>query len=1553
MNRNINSKGIIFLLVIQLVSVSGGQVQINEFLASNVSVNADIFDFDDYSDWIELYNNLDTPVDLSGYYLTDNLNNPLRWKIPDGTVIEPNGYILFWADGYNDYPGTSHYWHFWPFTEHITQRYHTNFKLSSLGEQIGLFEANGDQYISIIASGSEWKYHDLDQFPGDGWFNPIFADSTWKTGQSEFGYGDGDESTVVSFGDDPINKNPTCYFRKSFDVPTPELFQYFTLSMKRDDGAIVYLNGEEIIRENLPDSKIYYETYATEPAIDASEGNWFEWNLSCDRLQQGKNTLAVEVHQYRPTSSDLSFDLEITANNYSEIVLIDSISFKPQYQDVSYGRDPNNNNWYYFGEPTPGQSNTTTACVTADTSTSITFSLECGFYDRAVSLDMYTESIDAEIHYTIDGSKPTERSSVFNQSIDLNSSTIINARAFEPNKLPGIIGTKSYFINENESSLPVVSVTADPFTLWDDQYGIYANNLKQREIPISLTYFEPDGTIGFDVNAGARIGGMNIWRFAQKPLTIYMRSRYGDDIINYHLFENKPVGMFSRIVLRNGGDDWLKAMLRDPMTEALLSGQVMNGFQAYKPCVVYLNDQYWGLQNIREKFDPMYFSTNYNVDPLSYNQLEYSFVSSNLVRLGIVHGDADSYRSILTYMETHDLAVADNYAYVGSLMNMDSFIDFLIIEMYVANTSWRHNREFWQPKGGKWEWLIPDLDRGYNMGNAEANILDEMHRGFPLFTGLLANREFRDRFIQRYAAHIYSTFDPERLVNIVDSLSANIELEMPRHIERWQAEDGIPSMSEWRISIEDIKQFTSMRREYALDNINAEFNLNGTAQLTVDIEQPGSGRILVNGTPMLSTFRIGRFFRNIPLTLTAVPEVGYQFVEWEGLSNNATVDLTLRRDQVLTAIFVHSTGNTIPADITSNTRLTEANSPYSASENIVISENTVLTVDEGVQINLVSGGSIYVHGQLIVNGAEDNPVIFQPNYNSGSERWGAICFVNATDSSLISHAEIRGSTKGNDPINLKAAISAYRSDITIDNCLIWDVEFPIFTQFGKTTLSNSTISTNVVCDFINIKYGEGLVENCVFNGKDAPDTDAIDYDLSIGGVIRNNRIYNFRGFNSDGIDIGEESQDVLITGNLLFNSNDKGISVGQNSSVMIEKNLFIGCNQAIAIKDFSYAYINQNTFYNNNTSVACFEKNFGFGGGSAEVVNSIFSSSIVNSVASDSLSSIVVSYCLSDTDELAGTGNIFDNPMFVYPDIFDLQLQAGSPCIDAGDPSQPLDKDGSVVDIGAGYIYHSDDFPVELHNSLVINEINYHSTAEFDPGDWVEIYNPGDTLVDISNWSFKDSDDAHVFLFPSNLILGAHEYIVICNDSQAFHSLFPDVRNYIGDMNFNLSGGGDMSRLFDNNNNIVDYLSYDDILPWPIDPDGNGPTLELIDPSSDNRLPENWYASKVNFGTPGEQNSALNVPDPTSVPDVFALHQNFPNPFNNTTTIQFDIPIDSKIKIKIYDLSAREIATIHDGNLQTGYYKWHWDSRNVGSGVYFITAETVDWQDAIKVVKIK
>jgi len=274
--------------------------------------------------------------------------------------------------------------------------------------------------------------------------------------------------------------------------------------------------------------------------------------------------------------------------------------------------------------------------------------------------------------------------------------------------------------------------------------------------------------------------------------------------------------------------------------------------------------------------------------------------------------------------------------------------------------------------------------------------------------------------------------------------------------------------------------------------------------------------------------------------------------------------------------------------------------------------------------------------------------------------------------------------------------------------------------------------------------------------------------------------------------------------------------------------------------------------------------------------------------------------------------------------------------------------------------------------NVVINEINYNSSPSFNTEDWIELYNNSVTAINISNWIFKDSDDSHIYTILQGTILQPNNYLVLCIDTSLFKPLFSDVKNFIGNVGFGLSGSGELIRLYDNEMNLVDSVEYDDAAPWPTQPDGNGSTLSLKNPDLDNARGVNWLAS-VGNGTPGKINdifTGIENENNNLIPTEFALYQNYPNPFNPSTTVRYSIPTSpqsqgeigtglalSVVTLKIYDLLGNEVATLVNEQQYPGTYEVEFNlnagNKNLTSGVYFYRLKAGDFTETKKCILLK
>lgn len=591
----------------------------------------------------------------------------------------------------------------------------------------------------------------------------------------------------------------------------------------------------------------------------------------------------------------------------------DSVSYNTgSLADISIGRKPDDTIWYKFDNPTPGSANSTMPkpldCT--DRSPPVEFSIAGGFYNSEQTVTLSAGSGNS-IFYTDDGTAPTTESIKYTDPIVINSTTRIRARCIEDDKLPGPLTCNTYFINEKNRKLPVISITTDPALLWDETVGLYTNRYKLKEIPVSLEYFTTDGVQAFSVNAAIGPGTISSYDCPQMPMQVAVKPKYGTDFINYKLFD-KPITKFNRLRLRNSGDTWSSNYMADNIVDAIITGHMDVKNQAYAPVVVYLNGEYWGLYDLREDFFPLYFSENFNIsDTSSITQIEGTIVGditdSGLVLndgLRAVRGSMDEYTSLLSLMDT------SGYERIDSIININSFIDYMAMEVYGANSSWGHNCHYWKSSETKWQFLMQDLDRAFDNSIYTLNMFTGGGIASPLIyheilSKLMNFREFKNLFVQRFAAHAASTFNKSRTTAIIDSIHNMLLPEIPDQVNRWKDDGGLQSLEDWQTAVNDMKNFANERIPFAMNHIKKQFELGGTANLSVNIVDENSGDIYICGVAMGSHLTNLAFFKNIPFSVKAVPRNGFEFVRWEGASMDTTdtTILTINSNCQLTAVF--------------------------------------------------------------------------------------------------------------------------------------------------------------------------------------------------------------------------------------------------------------------------------------------------------------------------------------------------------------------------------------------------------------------------------------------------------------------------------------------------------------------------------------------------------------------------------------------------------------------------------------------------------------------------
>ncbi|MFC2124620.1 CotH kinase family protein [Bacteroidota bacterium] len=981
---------IFFYFFIAAISVGYAQnIFINEVQSSNMST---IYDHTgDTPDWIEIYNGGVSSINLENYGISDVDSLPLKWTFPP-TILAPQGHLLVYASGL-DLKEPSLYWE------------------------------------TIIDIGDEWKYLVPTSELASSWRDVGYDDSDWSTGKSGFGYGDEDDSTI-------LDVTLSVFIRKRITINDKNDIQQAYLHIDFDDGFVAYLNGIEIARSNIG-------TAGIPPAFDQPADNYnheaamyqgslpdkFLIDSVYNYLVEGENILAIQIHNHSLSSSDLTaipfFTVGKVTNPGSPLYIspyinlvpiglhtnfkissagehlvlsdltgqrLDSVYTAKIPADISLGRKPDgSNSWMFFAEPTPDLPNTTEGWSTTPVP-SVQFSMLGGFYQSSMNLELSTTNPSDSIFYTIDGSEPDKTDSLYSSEIVLSKTTTIRARVIWSGHLPGEIGTNTYLINEPHD-LPVVSVNTDPLNLWDEDYGIYvmgknasvdypymgANFWEDWERPANIAMYEPNGTLAFQLDAGIKIFGNWSRGQAQKSLSIHTRKSYGYDGIYYKIFNEKDLSEFKTIVLRNSGNDFNNTMLRDAYANRILTSLNLD-HQAYRPAVVYINGEYWGIQNIREKVNEEFIHFNHGIKESLIDILEFNG--------SVVKGNPEHYNALLEYLSSRNLANGDHYNYVSKQIDIENYIKYLVGNIFIDNQDWPgNNTKYWRERSayGKWRWIVFDLDAAFSAWfednktfNTLEFALDPDGPGWPnppwstfLFRKMMENQSFKYDFINCFADNLNTIFKPAILEGHLNEMKSVIEPEIQNHLIRW---DG-GNIDNWEYNIFKIRDFVRSRWRYVRDHIRSEFNLSGTFEISLNTK--GNGQIKVNTITLNSFPWSGLYFNDIPVKIEAIPDPGYKFFEWQGIETYDREHLRLNAHSTtaITAVFVTS---------------------EEVADEVIINEinyNSSADFDAGdwVELYNVSDHGINVSGWVIKDDNDEHEFVFPSSTIIDSRGFLVVC----------------------------------------------------------------------------------------------------------------------------------------------------------------------------------------------------------------------------------------------------------------------------------------------------------------------------------------------------------------------------------------------------------------------------------------------------------------------------------------------------------------------------------------------------------------------------------
>lgn len=675
------------------------------------------------------------------------------------------------------------------------------------------------------------------------------------------------------------------------------------VSFKADDRfqfsgwAELYNNGAEAV-----DVSLYFfsedRTNPTQWQMVAPEGGLI--------LQPDSFVVVYfdETEQPEDYSIPLHADFKLDARNGCLVLanesgkVIDEMCYDTAYRNVSYGRlIDGKDELGYLTIPTPGAKNSSSSVATIKTAMP-TFSVSSGFYTDEITIELSTENKNATIYYTTNGDEPTTQSAKYESAITISKNTPVRAICVVEGEMSSDVATATYFINETVHKLPIISLVSDSSLLFGDELGLlvagvngaevpsgcngpdrYANYQNDWDRPANFEFFDnkKQPQINKEVKIG-NFGGCSRTKYI-KSIKVNASKTHGTNKLDYPIFEEKPNLKWKSVVLRNAGNDFGRSYLRDGFIQTLTIGQMDIDHQAYQPSIVFINGEFYGMLNIRERSNKDFVYSNYGLDE---NQI---FINEG----NHANEDESGYGELMELCQREDMNLPGTFEYLDQRIDINEFLNYFLVEMYCGNQDWPGgNIKCWKAKGnedlktdGKWRWILYDTEFSASLySRTTATNCFSYANKHKLFKPMTQNDIVRERLLAKFCVHLATTFEPERANHILDSLINNITPDVDRHIQK--INDAYKLEEKFEDDINDIRQFVNNRIKYIHKYIKTNFKAFGIDTMPIRIfSEVPAATYKINEEPIRQSDFNGYFFTKTNCRIVANEPEGYKFDHWK------------------------------------------------------------------------------------------------------------------------------------------------------------------------------------------------------------------------------------------------------------------------------------------------------------------------------------------------------------------------------------------------------------------------------------------------------------------------------------------------------------------------------------------------------------------------------------------------------------------------------------------------------------------------------------------------
>ena len=526
-----------------------------------------------------------------------------------------------------------------------------------------------------------------------------------------------------------------------------------------------------------------------------------------------------------------------------------------------------------------------------------------GFYSE-LTIPVPAPRYGGVIRCTFNGAEPTEDAAEFTEPYVVKRNTVVRCAEFAGDSVARK-SSHTFFINENVG-MPVVSISVDPYLMFDPQAGYYSQGVRScaepcreanywwdLELPVHVEFFEKGSASAkkdWQIDAGLSIIGQWSRYRAKKSVGIKMKSEYQDGRLKYPIFKTRPDdNKFKGFNLRNNGNRFVGDYIEDPVLSSLLEGSGVD-YQRSRQVVVFYNGEYHGIYDLRERLNEHFIETNYGIDSKQVNMVKH--IKNTITASG---GTVDSYMELLDLIHASDFSTdAAAYNKVTTMMDVGNYADYMAAEIYYHNGDWPDNNvRAWNTADRPFKFLVFDLDHGFGWDWAVSGFEYMNHNMFSwirsggtnkcngqycfaeIYIKLSQNADFRRLFVNHSAVMLDYYLTYQRLAEATDLMTSTIpESEMARDMQKYPRNEH--SFDKTGATL---KSYASTRTARVRNEYRTEFGLGD--DISVTIASNGVGNVLLDGMKLPSTNYTGKFFGGNAMLLTAVPADGSVFFSWE------------------------------------------------------------------------------------------------------------------------------------------------------------------------------------------------------------------------------------------------------------------------------------------------------------------------------------------------------------------------------------------------------------------------------------------------------------------------------------------------------------------------------------------------------------------------------------------------------------------------------------------------------------------------------------------------